>query len=75
MSDRVSDPDRALLSGLFYVYVQEQPGLIRKMMLWTFLTADRGPAGGAHLWGPVCVFVIAERDRAWRQRSLERLPV
>lgn len=75
MSDRVSDPGRALLSGPLCMYVQEQPGSIRRKMCRTFLTADRGSAGGAHLWGPVCVFVIAERDRAWRQRSLERLPV
>lgn len=61
-ADRVSHPDRALLSGLFYMYVQEQPGLIRRTMLWTFLTADRGPAGGAHLWGPVCVCYCWERQ-------------
>lgn len=65
MSDRVSDPDRALLSGLLYMHVQEQPGLIRRKMRWTFLTADRGPAGGAHLWGPVCVFCYC-----WERQGL-----
>lgn len=62
MSDRVSDPGRALLSGLLYMYVQEQPGSVRRRMCRTFLTADRGPAGGAHLWGPVCVCYCWERQ-------------
>lgn len=32
-------------------------------MCWTFLTADRGPVGRAHLWGPVCVCVYYCRER------------
>lgn len=62
MSDNVSVPGRALLPGLLYVYVQEQPGLITREMRWVFSAADRGPAGGAHLWGPVCVCYCWERQ-------------
>lgn len=36
--------------------------MIRRRMRWTFLTADRGSAGGAHLWGPVCVCYCWERQ-------------
>lgn len=45
----------ALHSGLSHMQVQERQGLIRRRTRWTFLTVDRGPAGGAHLWGLVCV--------------------